>query len=184
MCASGRQIRLVPLADIEPEAWLRVQAWFRDPEISHLNGTAPSRLPLWLLRPLLRADARRADRQIFGIHADSDQFIGLTELYDIRDGVATLGIIIGERAYWGRGYGTITVSRMLEIAFEELGLNQVRLSTFEDNLRAQASFRKAGFRELQRIAQRGDRGRLSVWMSIPRERWFAELRQPVPQSTV
>lgn len=184
MAPGGIRIRLVPLAELDASAWQRIQAYFRDPEISHLNGTPPSRLPLWLLRPLLRADSRRSDRRLFGILADGDEFIGLTELYDIRDGVATLGIIIGERDYWGRGYGTVVVGRMLEIAFEELGLTQVRLSTFEDNLRAQASFRKAGFRELQRIAQRGDGDRLSVWMSIPRERWFAEVRKPLPQSTV
>lgn len=177
-------IRLVPLAELDSAAWQRILTYFRDPEISHLNGTAPSRLPLWLLRPLLKADSRRSDRRLYGVLADGDQFIGLTELYDIREGTATLGIIIGEREYWGRGYGTETVGRMLEIAFEELGLDSVRLSTFEDNLRARASFRKAGFRELQRIAQRGDRGRLSVWMSIPRERWFAEVRKPLPQSAV
>ena len=176
-----REIQLVPLAELDSAAWRRVQSYFRDPEISHLNGTAPSKLPVWLLRPLLKADSRRNDRRLYGVIADGKEFIGLTELYDIRDGSATLGIIIGERAYWGRGYGTETVRRVLDIAFNEVGLDSVRLSTFEDNLRAQASFRKAGFRELQRVAQRGDKGRMSVWMSIPRERWFSEFRSPLPQ---
>lgn len=184
MSVPAPRIRLAQLSELDSTAWRRVQAHFRDPEIARLNGSRPSRLPVWIMKPMLLASSRAPDRHTFGIIADGNEFIGLTEFYDIRDGVATLGIIIGERDYWSRGYGTETVQRMLEFAFEELGLNQVRLSTFEDNLRAQASFRKAGFREIRRIAQRGDRGRLSVWMGIPRERWFAELKEPVPQRTV
>ena len=184
MSASGPRIRLVQLSELDGAAWRRIQTHFRDPEISRLNGSRPSRLPLWLMRPMLNASSRAADRHTFGIIADGAEFIGLTEFYDIRDGVATLGIIIGERNYWSRGYGTETVRRMLHFAFDELGMNQLRLSTFEDNLRAQAAFSKAGFRELRRVAQRGDSGRLSVWMGIPRERWFAELKEPVPQRIV
>ena len=182
MSFPGSRIRLVPLSELDGAAWRRIQSHFRDPEIANLNGTPPSRLPLWLLRPILKADSRRPDRHTFGIIADGG-CIGLTELYDVRDGVATLGIIIGERDYWNRGYGTETVRKLLSIAFDELGLNQVRLSTFEDNLRAQASFRKAGFRELQRVAQRRDRGRMSVWMGITRDRWFQEIRESDPRRT-
>ena len=178
------RIRLAQLSELDDTAWRRIQEHFRDEEISGLNGSRPSRLPLWLMRPMLKSSSRAPDRHTFGIIANGNEFIGLTELYDIRDGVGTLGIIIGERDFWGRGYGTETVRRLLHFAFDELGLNQVRLATFEDNLRAQASFRKAGFRELRRIAQRGDRGRMSVWMGIPRERWYAELKEPVPQRIV
>ncbi len=170
-------VTLVPVAELDREAWSRIAGHFRDKEISWLNGTPATRLPVWLLRVILKADISRTGRHTFGIRDEEGVFIGLCELYDIKGDTGTLGIIIGERSHWNRGYGRRAVGKLLEYAFDELRLNHVRLSTFEDNLRAQASFRKAGFQEMSRSRVRGDRGRVSVWMGISRERWLTGVRQ-------
>lgn len=60
--------------------------------------------------------------------------------------VAKLGIVIGERDYWGRGYGTEAVRTMLRYAFRELGLNRVELEVFAFNARALRCYEKTGFR--------------------------------------
>ncbi len=146
-----------------------MQTHFRDPEIAHLNGTPPNRLPLWLLRRVLKADARRRDRATFGVYDEHDGYIGTVELYDLRGHTATLGIIIGERTHWNRGYGPEAIHALLDHAFRELGLDSVRLTTFADNDRAQAAFRKAGFRELRRTA--ASAGRTDVHMEIWRDAW-------------
>jgi RimJ/RimL family protein N-acetyltransferase len=168
--AFGR-VRLTPLLDLDNSAWRRIQQHFHDPEIAHLNGTPPSRMPLWLLRLLLKADSRRADRRTFGILAEASEFIGLLELYDITATSATLGIIIGERSHWNRGYGPEAIAAALPVAFNELQLEQVKLTTFADNLRAQAAFRKAGFEEVGREPTPGDRSRTDVLMVLTREAW-------------
>lgn len=165
------RVRLVPLADLRRDDWRRVQAHFRDPEIAHLNGTPPNRLPLWLLRRVLRADARRPDRATFGIYDEQDAYIGTVELYDLRGPSATLGIIIGEKTHWNRGYGPEAIHALLGHAFRELGLERVRLNTFADNERAQAAFRKAGFRELRRVPAKDDR--TDVQMEIWRDAWLS-----------
>lgn len=183
MHTADSRVRLVPLRSLDSRAWRRIHEHFRDPEIAHLNGTPPNRVPLWMLRSALWLDNLRSDRELFGVIADDDEFIGLVQLYDIRQDTGTMGIIIGEKEYWGRGYGTEAVRQLLEIAFTELGLKQVKLSTYVDNPRAQASFKKAGFRELHREVKPGDRDRLSIWMSIPKERWQAEFRNPPPRRT-
>src|SRR6056297_1491220 len=164
--AFGR-VRLRPLEELRREDWRRVQLHFRDPEIAHLNGTPPNRLPLWLLRRVLKADARRADRATFGVYDEHDQYIGTVELYDLRGRSATLGIIIGERTHWNRGYGPEAIHALLDHAFRELGLDTVRLTTFADNERAQAAFRKAGFREVRRTE--ASSGRTDVHMEIWRD---------------
>ncbi|MDZ7706961.1 MAG: GNAT family N-acetyltransferase [Trueperaceae bacterium] len=174
--AFGR-VRLRPLEELRRADWRRVQTHFRDPEIAHLNGTPPNRLPLWLLRRVLKADARRRDRATFGVYDEHDDYIGTVELYDLRGRTATLGIIIGERTHWNRGYGPEAIHALLDHAFRELGLDTVRLTTFADNDRAQAAFRKAGFRELRRTA--ASAGRTDVHMEIWRDAWAtAATRQP------
>jgi RimJ/RimL family protein N-acetyltransferase len=165
------RVRLRPLTELDTRAWRRVAAHFRDAEIAHLNGTAPNRMPLWLLRRVLRADARRSDRATFGIFDERDDYIGTIELYDIRRFEATLGIIIGERSHWSRGYGPEAILALLRFAFERLGLERVKLHTFADNPRAVAAFGKVGFREQRRVPLPGDR--TDVQMELSRGEWQA-----------
>jgi RimJ/RimL family protein N-acetyltransferase len=59
---------------------------------------------------------------------------------------ASMGIAIGDPAYWGKGYGSDAVRLMLRYAFHELNLYRVGISTIAYNTRAARSFEKCGFR--------------------------------------
>lgn len=166
-----------PLEEFSDTDWRRLQSHFRDPEISHLNGTPPNRMPLWLLKRLLKTDSQRSDRATFGIFDERDDFIGTTELYDVRAGSATLGIIIGEKTHWSRGYGPEAMRALLGYAFDHLGLELVRLETFGDNQRAQAAFKKVGFCEVRRRV--GTAGRVDVFMELGRGAWHSTRNRPV-----
>ena len=170
------RVSLKPLSELDNIAWRRIHAHFRDPEIAHLNGTPPNRMPLWLLKRVLKADSRRNDRETFGIFDERDDYIGTIELYDIHYSTATLGIIIGERSHWSRGYGPEAIHALLGYAFNDLGLEQVRLSTFADNPRAQAAFRKAGFREVRRVDAL--QGRVDIQMEISKRSWLELVPMP------
>lgn len=169
------RVRLRPLADLDQRAWRRLQSHFRDPEIAFLNGTPPNREPLWLLKRILKADARRSDRATFGIFDEQGDYIGTIELYDIRHTSATLGILIGEKSHWNRGYGPEAIQAILVHAFQELDLERVRLNTFGDNLRAQAAFKKVGFHEIDRVPAKGDR--IDVRMELYRGAWLERQRE-------
>ncbi|MDQ3460605.1 MAG: GNAT family N-acetyltransferase [Deinococcota bacterium] len=180
--SSGR-VLLRPLDELDAHAWRRVHAHFRDRDIAHLNGTPPSRMPLWLLKRILRADSRRSDRQSYGIFDEIGDYIGTIELYDIGAAAATLGIIIGERSHWGRGYGPEAIAALLQHAFETMRLSRVRLSTFGDNARAQLAFKKVGFAERRRYTNRA--GRIDVEMDISAEAWLERRsRPPAPAEAV
>ena len=56
-----------------------------------------------------------------------------------------LGIIIGDKAYWGQGYGTDAVRAMLSWAFGWLNLNRVYLTVYAYNERAIGCYLKCGF---------------------------------------
>jgi RimJ/RimL family protein N-acetyltransferase len=88
--------------------------------------------------------------------------IGTTQLREIdyRRGTATFGIMIGEPAFWGRGFGTETTRLVLDYAFHALGLHNVQLAVFANNPRGVRAYEKAGFRvvgrrrEAYRLGQR------------------------------
>ena len=54
-------------------------------------------------------------------------------------------IVIGEKDAWGHGYGTEATRLVMDEAFENLGLDEVRLEVFSHNARAIAAYQREGF---------------------------------------
>jgi RimJ/RimL family protein N-acetyltransferase len=75
--------------------------------------------------------------------------VGLRHI-DHRHGTATLGIGIGRKEYWGKGYGTEAAQLILEYGFRFLNLHNIDLDTAGFNTRAFRSYQKIGFKEIGR----------------------------------
>ena len=58
-------------------------------------------------------------------------------------GVTWLGMGIGDRSYWSKGYGTEAMSLILRYAFDELNFHRVQTSVFEYNERSIAMYERA-----------------------------------------
>jgi RimJ/RimL family protein N-acetyltransferase len=95
------------------------------------------------------------ERVFLAIETKDGAHIGNTNLFEIRpeDRKAKLGIMLGEKPYWSKGYGSDTLMTLLRFAFEEMNLNRVELDVFDFNERAIASYRKCGFIEEGRRRQ-------------------------------
>lgn len=114
-------------------------------------------------------------KAFFAIEADG-KYIGDCGLMGLGDphGSAELGIVIGDRDYWGRGYGRDAVRLLLHYGFHYLGLRRIVLTTHAKNPRAIRCYLACGFVE-------DGRPRKAVWvegeyldvvnMSILREEW-------------
>lgn len=59
--------------------------------------------------------------------------------------VALVGIMIGDKDYWGKGYGTDAMKTLVTFIFNNMNINKIRLSTFSFNERAIKSYKKCGF---------------------------------------
>jgi RimJ/RimL family protein N-acetyltransferase len=56
-----------------------------------------------------------------------------------------LGIFIGEKRCWNKGYGTEVMKLLLQHGFNTLNLHRIFLRVFSNNPRAVRSYEKAGF---------------------------------------
>lgn len=56
-----------------------------------------------------------------------------------------IGIMIGEKDYWNKGYGTEAMRTMYRYGFEVLNLNRIWLRVYDTNPRAKRAYEKAGF---------------------------------------
>ena len=58
---------------------------------------------------------------------------------------AYLGILIGNKKYWGKGYGTEACELLLWYAFNRLNLHKLSVALNDDNIRAIKVYKKLGF---------------------------------------
>ena len=56
-----------------------------------------------------------------------------------------LGISIGDKDHWGKGYGEDAMTILLDYAFDHLNMHRVHLGVFGTNPRAQRLYTKLGF---------------------------------------
>lgn len=89
----------------------------------------------------------------FEIHVAADgRYIGNVGLkgVDLIHRHGEIGIVIGDRASWGKGYGADAIRACLRFAFLTLGLHCVSIRTHEKHSRALELYRRLGFVETGR----------------------------------
>jgi RimJ/RimL family protein N-acetyltransferase len=175
----GRSIRLVSDdVDATVKAWSR---WSRDTLFHRLLDSGP---------PVLYSDKARKEYLekleespsafLFNIHTlEDDRLIGFIELVHIlwNNGDAWVGLGIGARSDWNKGYGSEALGLVVRLAFEELNLHRVSLGVFAHNLRAIRAYEKVGFRiegrERGTVIREGERSD-DLYMGILRHEWVAQ----------
>ena len=149
-------------------------AWRSDHELAGLDATRPLSMSyadfLRYSRAELESPNPRSKR--LAIDTLDGKHIGNCMFYDIdlRRGEAEVGIMIGVRAYWGKGYGTDSVETLLRHMFTTASIRRIYLHTLEGNQRARRSFAKSGFREVKNVRRSG---KDFVLMEVLRSEWEA-----------
>jgi RimJ/RimL family protein N-acetyltransferase len=174
----GEKVRLRPMSRDDLK---RLWEFNNDLEVELASGGDPP-IPQSFarLQAEFDADAGKGGRDgpKFAIDAD-DKFIGHCALFRFDDVARTceLGITIGDKSYWGRGYGRDAISVLLDYAFRLRNLHRVFLSVNGNNERAIRAYRASGFTEEGRLrAHVWTQGRYEdlVQMGILDEEWNAQ----------
>lgn len=180
----GDRVILRPYsAGFSEEEMRRLYEWSRDTSVLRWSGGSPLKMSFLEFKSAFQEEISRHDRHrvIFGILTHDGQLIGRTGYFNIDwyRKEAELGIVIGDKAYWGRGYGTDAVNTLLRHIFTSTPLDRIYLFTYAENERAQRCFRKCGFRYLGRTRKFSlNRGtHEEIQMEIRRGQWLAWQRE-------
>lgn len=134
-------------------------AWRADPELARYDAAPPLRIDFRDFLFIHTEDIERPNplRHTYAIEDEEQRHIGNVMYYNIdrRRRQAELGITIGERDHWSRGYGSDAVRSMLRHIFTTTEINRVYLHTLVWNERAHHAFAKAGFRKCGRNRRDG-----------------------------
>jgi RimJ/RimL family protein N-acetyltransferase len=144
----GRRVRL---SAPEPERDAASRArWSLDSEFLRLLDSDPAQpRTARFYEANITRNLERENSFLFHIRAlAGDRLLGFINLRVLSwtSAQGRVGIGIGERADWGRGYGTEAMQLVLRFAFAELNLARVSLEALAGNARALRSYEKAGFR--------------------------------------
>ena len=169
----------VTLRPVEAGDHPLLQAWQNDPEIA-----------AWMDYPLpfsardIDEDQERTRREghAFTI-VHEGRPVGKCGLNHFRWRVrlCALYVYLGDREVWGRGLGREAVRLLLDLGFDELGMERIELMALADNTRALRLYRACGF-EVEGVL-RGRAYRAGRWhdmtvMSVRRDERAAPRKEP------
>ena len=127
------------------------------------------------------------DRWFFVIsRLEDDRSVGSIDLHgvDYRNGSSSLGIVIGDPADTGHGYGSDALRTLLTFGFDQLRLERIELEVYDFNERARRMYERVGFvhEGTSRHALYSDGAFHDVHrMSVLREEWAT--RKVAPEAS-
>lgn len=152
--------QLVRLREKQLDDAERDYAWRSDSELAVFDAAPPLSISFRSFVATLaeELDSPSPTRCVFAIE-ETERFEHIGNVmyygYDAARAEVELGITIGDRDYWSRGYGAEATRLLLAHLFEEVGLSRVYLHTLTWNHRAQGAFQKAGFRRVRAVHRMG-----------------------------
>ncbi len=152
---------LVRLRRKRPRDAYQDWTWRRDVNLAQLDAARVTTLSFEQFRNqyLWQLDRSPAYRSIFAVEDLEGRHIGNVMYYNIDSQHldAELGVLIGDRDYWGGGYGREAVALLVDFVFTMTALTRIYLHTLDWNVRAQRAFAAVGFRDCGRVRRGRDR---------------------------
>lgn len=137
-------LREVRLADVN-DAYYR---WMNDPEATAFLESRFFPNSLESLREYVAARQQDRDNVFLAIIAkDQERHIGNIKLGPIQwiHRNADIGILIGEKDCWGKGYAREAIQLVSAFAFQALNLHKLTAGAYESNVGSIKAFERAGF---------------------------------------
>ena len=144
--------------------------WRTEPDLTRYDAARPLTMNYQEYLALARDELLYPNphRRTLAIEDNAGRHIGNVMYYNIDRPrqEAELGITIGDRAYWGQGYGTEALRLFVEHLLGRMGFRRLHLKTLDWNGRAQRCFANARFAEYGRTHRSGN---IFILMELRRE---------------
>jgi RimJ/RimL family protein N-acetyltransferase len=118
--------------------------WWKDKKLVELTSGVYEKSDKILEIHFLKMLAGKFDHHYI-IILNNEKIIGSISLTNKNKKIFEIHIVIGEKKYWGKGYGTSAIKEALKIAFEKLGYQKAYLEVRPENKQAIRAYQKCGF---------------------------------------
>ena len=124
-------------------------AWAKDPELAQLDASPVVTCTFLEYLEDYKGEFRYylPTSHRFAIETLDGKHIGNCSYYNANEtrGESEIGIMIGNRDYWNKGYGTDVINTLVNYIFNKPNFKRIYLKTLKSNSRAQKCFKKCGF---------------------------------------
>ena len=144
-------LRPVELSDVKEQ----YQAWMNDPAVMQYTESRFQTHSLEQIRDYVRSVQKDSSSRFFAIvEQESGKHIGNIKIGHIHPvhRHADVGIIIGDKASWGKGYATESLQMVAGYARQSLHLHKLMAGIYANNIGSIQAFLKAGFAQEGRFA--------------------------------
>jgi len=123
-------------------SWLQDEQVVRFLEIRHSPPRSREELKSYV-RSLIRSECDL----IMGIFINGDMHVGNIKLtiLNVNSRLAEIGILVGNKSYWGQGVATRAINLMTTYALGEMGVCKVSAGCYAPNVGSSKAFLKAGY---------------------------------------
>ena len=148
----GDRLYLSPMNPNDVEKYVE---WISSPIVSDGMGNTSNILTEAVDKEFIETALKNEDKCFAIILLENDELIGNCSIYvkSTNDGVAELGICIGDEKFRNNGYVQEALNLLLDYGFNYLNLNSVYLSVFSFNDVAINCYKKIGFKEAGRLRE-------------------------------
>lgn len=152
----GKRIYLSPMT---PEDADRYAEFFNDLEVTRGLTLSASYMSVEDEKSWLSSHVS-SNQDYSIIDAKTDSLIGSVGLdgIDMLNSTAEIGIAIGDKNYWDKGYGAEAMELLLDYGFRRLNLHSVFLHVYSFNERAVRCYKKVGFKMAGTLRSQVQRG--------------------------
>ena len=137
-------LREIQLSDVNKNYY----SWMKDPEVVKYTESRFEKWSLEKIKDFVIQTKKSNDYLFFAIISkDRDKHIGNVKIGPINriHNFADIGMIIGDKSFWNKGFATETLKLIVDYAFNKLKLHKLTAGIYANNISSIKAFEKAGF---------------------------------------
>ena len=170
---AGKKVYLSPICTGEIDTYMK---WMNDAEVLKYTGQY-SRIYSQELEVEALERLAKDGNHFAIIEMETDKLIGGCSFFaiDQLNRKAEVGIMIGEKDYWSKGYGRDALQVLLKYGFTVRNYNNICLRVDSFNARGIACYEKAGFKRqgvMREAVIRGNERHDLIYMDILASEYF------------
>ncbi len=136
-------LRFITLNDVNDN----YLSWLNDNEV--MKGISTSGYTIDNLKDYVDKKISDPSVAFFAICSnDTNEHIGNVKIdfHDPKANLSEIGLLIGNKNYWGKGVGYTACKLALDYGFNTMKLHKIYLAVYENNLSAKKLYEKLGFK--------------------------------------
>jgi len=168
----GEKIYLSPISMDDVETFMR---WINDSEVTQYTTLHHQIFSLLMEKDAVERLAKSGNTFSI-IDKETNRVIGNCSYFaeNALNRTAEIGIMVGDKDYWSRGYGSDALRTLLDFGFNVRNYHNICLRVISFNERAIACYEKVGFKRngiMREVITRGNKKYDLIYMDILVTEW-------------